>query len=166
MTNIATTPSLLDCIKIGNYLMALKTNRNSSGIQLLSSSEYSEYSENGRELKNVDNPMSAQSQITALRLQVHYKPEFQKPGKDGAPISRWFWNGNWLAAWWTNQYNLPVDNEFVAIKKKLQQLKGKLEKVVIYDRRVNAPAPIIFEWHRGQMICDGLNGQLSPKIFE
>jgi hypothetical protein len=110
--------------------------------------------------------MNTQNQATKLRLAVHFKTEFQKPGRDGLPISRWMYNGNWLMAHWLQQYNLPVDNELVAIKKKLQQLKGKLDKVVIYDRREHAAAPIIFEWYKGQLLCDGLKGQISTKIFE
>ncbi len=110
--------------------------------------------------------MNAQKQATLLRLAVYFKPEFQKPGKDGELISRWYYNGNWLMAWWAQQYNLPVDNELVAIKKKLQQLKGKVDKVVVYDRRESTTADIIFEWHKGQMVCDGLEGRISPKIFE
>jgi hypothetical protein len=38
-------------LKIGNYHVALNTYRNSSGIKFFRSSEYSEYSENGPELK-------------------------------------------------------------------------------------------------------------------
>lgn len=110
--------------------------------------------------------MNTEKQATKLRLAVHFKTEFQKPGRDGLPISRWYYNGNWLIAHWMQQYNLPVDNELVAIKKKLQQLKGKLDKVVIYDRREYHAAPIIFEWYKGQLICDGLKGQISTKIFE
>jgi len=43
---------MADPLKIGNYHVALNTLTKYSGIQLFCCSEYSEYSENRRELKN------------------------------------------------------------------------------------------------------------------
>jgi hypothetical protein len=54
LSNIAKPSPVADCVKIRNYLKALKNPKGSSGIQVFCSSEYSEYSENGQKFKKCE----------------------------------------------------------------------------------------------------------------
>ncbi len=110
--------------------------------------------------------MNTQIQDSKLKLYVVFKPEYRKITPDGEERNGFFYMGQWLLKYWYQQYHLPMDNELVAVIKKLQQLKGRIEKVVIYDRRNEAPSPVIYEWYRGNLISDGLKGKINPKMFE
>ncbi len=116
-------------------------------------------------LNTVDNAAKMTTNESLLKLQVTWKPEFRKISRDGELRAGWSYMGNWLRAYFWQTYRLPIDNELTAIAKKLQQLKGKVEKVVIYDRRPESAAPIIYEWYQGRVICDGLAGKLKAELW-
>lgn len=88
-------------------------------------------------------------QNTQFRLIVYFKPEFMQM-KNGKPTQQWFWNGLYLLEKFELAYNQYFPGgELQAIWFKLRQIRGRMDRMVIFDKRKERESDIAAEWING-----------------